>query len=258
MNELEKIKYENEILKKRLKIAENWMSREVKAQVHKISKKQVSRFSEEIKESFLKENIEEVISNMINTYFWDLLLLNAPNGTIDSITTSEISFFNMKKNPTMDWFSVISGYHKVLDLFIESFVSNNYRKFCKKNNQIILRVNDPLEKALNLVVTKKYILSVGRFYALIKMIRDNDTLFDYWKAFRDYVNKYSDLRDIILSDDFFDKMTALNKSEVLWSKRHSWNISKKDTTDARALLIWDFKDKTSILYKLLETQAITY
>jgi len=69
MNELEKIKYENEILKKRLKIAENWMSREVKAQVHKISKKQVSRFSEEVKESFLKENIEEVISNMINTYF---------------------------------------------------------------------------------------------------------------------------------------------------------------------------------------------
>ncbi|MDD4151961.1 MAG: hypothetical protein PHR68_05070, partial [Candidatus Gracilibacteria bacterium] len=151
-----------------------------------------------------------------------------------------------------------SGYHKVLDLFIESFVSNNYRKFCKKNNQIILRVNDPLEKALNLVVTKKYILSVGRFYALIKMIRDNDQLFDYGKAFRDYVNKYSDLRDIILSDNFFEKMTALNKSEVLGSKRHSGNISKKDTTDARALLIGDFKDKTSILYKLLETQAITY
>jgi hypothetical protein len=24
------------------------------------------------------------------------------------------------------------------------------------------------------------------------------------------------------------------------------------------LLIWDFKDKTSILYKLLETQAVNY
>jgi hypothetical protein len=32
-------------------------------------------------------------------------------------------------------------------------------------------------------------------------------------------------------------MTALNKSEVLSSKRHSGNISKKDTSDSRELLI---------------------
>ena len=258
LEEIKKLQAEIESLKKKLKIAKNWMEREVKANVHKISKKKVSRLSEDIKESFLRENIEEVISSRINNFFWDLLLLNAPNGTIEAIITSEIAFFNMSKNPTIDGFSVISGYHKVLDLYIESFVSNNFRKFCKKNNQIILRVNDPLEKALNLVVTKKYILSVGRFYALIKMIRDWEKLYDYWLAFKKYTEKYSDLNSLVWDDNFFAKMTALNKSEVLSSKRHSGNISKKDTTEARNILIWDFKDKTSILYKLLETQAVNY
>lgn len=258
MSELEKLKQENIELKRKLKIAQLWMEREVRENVHKISKKKVSKLSSDTKESFLRENIEDLITNMISKYFWDLFLLNAPNGTIEAITTSEINFYNMKKNPSIDWFSVLAWYHKVLDLFIESFVSNNYRKYCKKNNQIILRVNDPLEKALNLVVTKKYILSVGRFYALIKMIREQEKLYDYGRAFSEYLNKYSDLKEIILSDTFYEKMTALNKSEVLWSKRHSWNITKKETEEARNLLIWDFKDKESILYKFLETQTVIY
>jgi hypothetical protein len=38
----------------------------------------------------------------------------------------------MMKNPTIDGFAVISAYHKVLDLFIESFITNNFRKFAKK------------------------------------------------------------------------------------------------------------------------------
>jgi hypothetical protein len=66
----------------------------------------------------------------------------------------------MMKNPNIDGFSVVSSYHKVLDLFIESFVTNNFRKYAKKKNCTILRVNDPLEKSLHLIINKKYILSV--------------------------------------------------------------------------------------------------
>jgi hypothetical protein len=47
-----------------------------------------------------------------------------------------------------------------LDLFVESFITNNFRKFAKKRNCTILRVNDPLEKALYLIIEKKYILSI--------------------------------------------------------------------------------------------------
>jgi hypothetical protein len=32
----------------------------------------------------------------------------------------------------------------------------------------------------------------------------------------------------LLDDDFFNKFTKINKSEILSSKRHSWSISKKE------------------------------
>ncbi len=141
------------------------------------------------------------------------------------------------KNPTIDGFAVISAYHKVLDLFIESFITNNFRKFAKKKGQTILRVNDPLEKSLNLIVNSKYIMSVGRLYGILKMIKEDQKLYDYGKCFKEYLEKYSQLQEILLNDDFFEKFTRLNKSEVLSSKRHSGTISKKDTTDARKILI---------------------
>jgi hypothetical protein len=67
--EIQELKKEIEILQKKLKSAHLWMEREVKASVHKISKKQVSKFSEDLKESFLRENIEDVISSRINNFF---------------------------------------------------------------------------------------------------------------------------------------------------------------------------------------------
>jgi len=85
----------------------------------------------------------------------------------------------MMKNPSIDGFAVISSYHKVLDLFVESFITNNFRKFAKKKNCTILRVNDPLEKALHLIVNKKYILSIGRLYALIKLIKEDGQMYDF-------------------------------------------------------------------------------
>ena len=72
------------------------------------------------------------------------------------------------------------------------------------------------------------------------------------------LEKYVDLSNILLSDEFMNLFTKLNKSEVLSSKRHSWSISKKETIEARSILIWDFKNNNSILYKFLETQNVPY
>jgi len=256
--ELEQLKKENDYLKRKLEIAKVWMRREIKWQVHKISKLKTNKMTASIKEDFLKENIEEVISKRITDYFWELLLINAPKWTIEAIITSEINFYNMTKNPSIDGFSVISWYHKTLDLFIESFITNNFRKFAKKRNCTILRVNDPLEKALNLVVNKKYILSVWRLYALIKLIKEDYKLEDYGRCFKEYLEKYRYLSDILFNDDFFKKFTYLNKSGILSTKRHSWSITKKETIEARNIFVWDFKDKNAILYKLLESQSVIY
>lgn len=264
-DELKKLLEENLELKKQIEIFTSkmktvkiWMEREVKAQIHKIAKSKTSKLTSNIKQDFLNENFENVIANRINNYFGDLLLLNAPKWTIEGITSAEINYYNMMKNPTIDGFAVISAYHKVLDLFIESFITNNFRKFAKKKWQTILRVNDPLEKSLNLIVNSKYIMSVWRLYGLLKMIKKEEKLYDYGKCFKEYLDKYVELKNTLLDDVFFEKFTRLNKSEVLSSKRHSWIISKKDTTDARKILIWEFSDKTSIIYKMLEGQSVLY
>lgn len=258
IDENNKLKKEIEALKTKLEIVKVWMEREIKEQTHKIAKTKTTKLTTDTRQDFLNENFEELIATRINTYFWDLLLLNAPKWTIEAITTWEINFFNMMKNPHIDGFSVISSYHKVLDLFVESFITNNFRKFAKKRNCTILRVNDPLEKALHLIINKKYIMSVWRLYALIKMIKEWEKMYDFGQCFSDYLDKYSELKAILLDDDFFEKFTQINKSEILSSKRHSWSINKKDTMDARKILIWDFNDKSSMIYKLLESQSITF
>ncbi len=258
LEENTKLKKEIQILQSKMARVKIWMEKEVKAQTHKIAKNKASKLTSSVKEDFLAENFEEVIASRINDYFGDLLLLNAPKGTIEGITSAEINFFNMMKNPTIDGFAVISAYHKVLDLFIESFITNNFRKFAKKKWQTILRVNDPLEKSLNLIVNSKYIMSVGRLYGILKMIKEEQKLYDYGKCFKEYLEKYSQLQEILLNDEFFEKFTKLNKSEVLSSKRHSGTISKKDTTEARKILIWDFRDKNSMIYKILEWQSVLY
>ncbi len=252
------LKKQIEILQSKLKIIKIWVEKEVKEQTHKISKSKTSQFTTSVKEDFLNENFEEVIVTRITGYFWDLLLLNAPKWTIEWITSAEINYYNMIKNPNIDGFAVISAYHKVLDLFIESFITNNFRKFAKKKWCTILRVNDPLEKALNLIVNSKYILSAGRLFWLLKMIKEDQKMYDYGKCFKDYLDKYTDLKNILLDDVFYNKFIHLNKSEVLSSKRHSGTISKKDTTDARKILIWDFRDTSSLIYKILEWQSVIY
>jgi len=253
-----KLKKEVEILNSKLKIVKIWMEKEVKTQTHKIAKSKTSNLTKEAKEDFLKDNFEEVIATRINEYFWDLLLLNAPKWTIEGITTAEINFYNMMKNPSIDGFSVISSYHKVFDLFIESFITNNFRKFAKKKGCTILRTNDPLEKALNLIINSKYIMSVWRLYWLLKILKEGWELHDFWKCFEEYLDKYSSLKDLLLNDDFYKKFTRLNKSEVLSTKRHSGSINKKDTTESRKIFIWDFKDKNWIIYKILESQSVIY
>lgn len=253
---IDELTRENLELKRKLNFAQSWMEREVKSQIHNVAKRKVGKMTENLKSSFLNENIEEMISKRIVSFFGELLLLNAPKWTIEAITTSEINYYNMKKNPAIDGFSVVSGLHKWFDLFIESFITKGFRKFAKKNKQTILRVNDPIEKSLNLVVNKGYILSTGRLYALLKMIRSNEPLHDYAECFKSYLMKYVDLNEAILSDEFFDRFTELNKSEVLSSKRHKWTISTEDTEIARKYLIGDFEDKDSILFKLLESQTV--
>ncbi|MDD5197249.1 MAG: hypothetical protein PHN60_00090 [Candidatus Gracilibacteria bacterium] len=253
--ELEK---ENEKLKHHLEIATRWMRREVEESIHKISKRKVNKMTETGRDDFLRENQGAIISKCIQDYFGDLLLLNAPKETIEYLISSEISFYNLGKNPSLDGFSVIGSYHKILDVWVEQMIVNQFRKFAQKKGATVLRVNDPMEKALHSVVTKKFIFSLGRLYGLLKMIRNGEKLYDFGQTFREYLDKYPDLRNMLLSDRFFLLFEKVIESDVFGGKRHQGSISLSDTKNTRKWIAGDFMDKDGLLYQVLESQAVLY
>lgn len=256
--QIQELQEEIDTLKRKLNLCTLWMKKEVESQVHNIAKRKVWKLTEDTREKFLWENQEKIISQRIQNYFWDILLLNAPNNTIEYLVNSEINYYSFQKNPSIDGFAVVSNYHKILDAFIEHFITNNYRKFAIKKSCTILRTNDPLEKALHLVVNKKYILSVWRLFWLLKAIKNDEKLFAYWEVFAQYLDKYQELKDVLLSEDFMLLFKEIVNSEVFWAKRHSGKMNIEETDRARKLMTWWFIDKNSILYILLESQSVQY
>ncbi len=251
--ENKKLKQENEKLKKMLEVARAWMEREVKSNVVKIAKSKLSKLTQETKENFFWNNVEDIITQKISDFFWEVMLLNIPAAVIDNIISAEINYYHLKENPISDWLSVISSYHKSMDILIEQNITKWFRKFCKKKWYDILRKNEPIEKALNSVVNRWFILSIGRLYHLIKILKEDDEkYYDYVKAFKEYLDKYNYLKEIVLSKSFYQNLWKLVNSETLGWKRHKWKISFEETREARNLIIWDFKDKDCIIYKLTE------
>lgn len=254
----QELEQENALLRRQLENCVRWMRREVEESIHKISKRKVTRMTETGRDDFLRENQEAIIGKRIADYFGDLLLLNAPKETLEYLVSSEISFYNLSKNPSLDGLSVISSYHKILDVWVEQMIVNQFRKFAQKKGAIVLRVNDPMEKALHSVITKKYILSLGRLFGLLRMIRNGEKLHDFGQTFSQYLDKYQDIHDMLLSDRFFLLFEKIVESDVFGGKRHQGSISLSDTKNTRKWITGDFVDKDGLLYQVLESQAVLY
>ena len=256
--ENKRLKLENNDFKRKLSIAKLWMEKEVRESVKKISKRKISSMTHKTKDKFFSENVEEIITSKVADFFGEILLLNTPTSVVNNIVSAEIAYFNLRENPSADWLGVITSYHKAIDLLIESEITKWFRKFAIKSGQTQLRENDVLEKSLNSVVNKWYILSVGRLFHLISLIKREEKLYDYWKCFKNYLEKYNYISEILFNEDFFKNFSGLVNSEILWKKRHVWKISFVEVREARKLLIWDFKDKNSLIYKLIEIWKVDY
>jgi len=242
MSEIEKLKLENKILKRKLEIASIWMKKEVKNQIKNVG----------------KWNIDKKIDKKIHNFFWDIMLLNIPETVINNIILAEISYCNLKENKYTDWLSVIFSYHKALDTIIESFITKWFRRFAKKDKTLHLEKNDLLEKSLHSVVGSWYILSIWRLFHILKLKKNNWKIFNYWNCFLKYLDEYKYLKDVLLETSFYDKLEKIIKSEVLWKKRHSWNISFEETKIARNILIWKLENRDCIIYKLIESQSVEF
>jgi hypothetical protein len=115
-----------------------------------------------------------------------------------------------------------------------------------------------LEKSLNSVVNKWYILSIWRLYHIINNIKNNKKIYDYWISFKKYLEKYDYLQKVLLDDKFFKIFKQIIETEVFWKKRHSGQISFVETRKARKLIIWNLKNKESLIYMLLSTQDVEF
>ncbi|MCD5385166.1 hypothetical protein LRZ95_00695 [Candidatus Gracilibacteria bacterium] len=256
--ENKRLKLENNDLKRKLSIAKLWMEKEVRESVKKISKRKISSMTHKTKDKFFSENVEEIITSKVADFFGEILLLNTPTSVVNNIVSAEIAYFNLRENPSADGLGVITSYHKAIDLLIESEITKGFRKFAIKSGQTQLRENDVLEKSLNSVVNKGYILSVGRLFHLISLIKREEKLYDYGKCFKNYLEKYNYISEILFNEDFFKNFSGLVNSEILGKKRHVGKISFVEVREARKLLIGDFKDKNSLIYKLIEIGKVDY
>lgn len=257
-DELLALRTENEKLRRQLAVATSWMGRQWREDAHKIAKRRTNQMADNVRADFVRENLEEVSYRRVHDFFGDLLLMNAPKDTVAHLVDSEITFYNLRRMNSGDGLSVISSYTKLLDGLVEGYVTAQFRKFAVKRGAIVLRVNDPLEKALHLVITKRYILSIGRLYGLLKMIRTGEKLHDFGTTFREYLEKYRELGDFLLSDEFFLPFAAIVESDVFGGKRHSGKITIDETVETRRILLGDFQDQKALLYRLLGNQAASY
>ena len=264
MTNIKTLQEENKQLKEKLKIAKTWMKREIAEDIKKIWEAKISHSTLKEKACFLNDNIEEIVSDKIQDFFGEIMLVNIPAKIIRNIISAEINYFNFRSNPSFDWFSVISSYHKALDIIIETYIISDFRKFIDKSKLPKYIENDSLEKSLKSVIFNNYSLSAWRLYHLLQTINEYKNRDDSWIVstenklnhytylFYKFLKKHSYLKSVLLKDDnFFEIFEKIIETEVLWSKRHSGQISFVDTREARKLLIWNFKDKNCLIYKLM-------
>jgi len=257
--DINKIIEENKILKQKLSIAEFWMQREVKNYINKISKDRFSYYLKDQKDSFFSENIEQILEKSIYDFFWEYVIASMSAEVIENIISWEILYYSISKNKATDWLWVISSYHKSMDILIEEQVTKPFRKYFNskyKNNYKL--ENDLLEKSLSQVLNSWYILWLWRLFQLIKNIKEWEKLWFLSNTFKEFLDSNIFIKEVLLEDDFFDLFEEIIEMKVLWEKRHNWKIDFSDVKKSRLLLMWEFKEKNCIIYKLANIWVVDF
>jgi hypothetical protein len=98
---IQQLQLENQDLKRKLKIAEMWMEREVRFQVEQISMLHKQGIIFENSEN-RKEFSEEYITTQITDFIGEVLMLNVPPSFMENIISGEIQYHSLENNHNFD------------------------------------------------------------------------------------------------------------------------------------------------------------
>ncbi len=239
-------------LKKQLEAAKKWMKREVFASQKSIALHQ----SQEEKNNFYHQNLEEMIEEKIYSFFPSDLLLHFPTNGIENIISSELIYYHIVQGWHVDGIGVIIGYQKLLDAMVEHYITKGFRKYVLKNKHSHSPENIPLEKSLHSIVERKYTFSLGRLYDALKKVKKREPLSRYLKLFDSYLRTKPFLEKSLLESDFLLQLETLIHLHAITDKRHFGSLSINDTTRARKACVWNFQDTNCLLYILAKSQSI--
>lgn len=99
---------------------------------------------------------------------FDSSLENAPKYTLERLIDAEIYWNTLQKYPQMDALPIILAYQKIFDAWIEEKLIIPFR-ITHKNIEYS-RQNTPLDIDIQNIISKKYSLSIGRFYQILSLI----------------------------------------------------------------------------------------
>jgi|GEM_PF-1023016 hypothetical protein len=96
------LKLENEILRKKLEIAEKWIKREVLSRKNDIKISKINFFTGKNIKNFFEDNVEEIVSNNISNFIPEEIFIFLDKEILENLASAELSFFNLLENKNID------------------------------------------------------------------------------------------------------------------------------------------------------------
>ena len=237
---------ENAELRGRLELAEQWMQREVQTAMRHIQKQEVQSATRKHFSNLLEEEGVDIIARRIHDTFGDNLE-HAPEYTLERLIDAEIYWQTLQKYPTMDGLPIVLAYQKIFDAWVEAKLISAWRKNNKWSTKGGMFMS-PIDRDIQNILTKDYTLSIGRFYQILKMVRDNEKLPLFVSALVEFWKKeIPEILATLVSDAFFLPFSLLMEREIFTKKRHEKKVTFSDVKKTRWLLL-----ESNILHLLLK------
>lgn len=243
MQKKEDLIQENIGLRSRLELAEKWIRKEIQGSISKIQREQSKQWTRKAISNIFETEWLDILTRRILGQFDDSLN-NAPKYTIERLIDAEIYWNTLQRYPQMDALPIILAYQKIFDAWIEERLIAPWRNqkvhlvSWKSHKHLINHSMDAIEVDIANIRTRKYTLSIGRFYQILSLIREWNILHsNLWNLVSFWKDQNLNMVDILVSDALFVPFTELMEREVFTRKRHESKVNYSDAKRIREVMI---------------------